>query len=266
MLANFHTHTTFCDGKNTPEEMILAALEKGFTALGFSGHGYTYFDFDFCMMDTDSYIAEIKRLQEKYKKDIRIYLGVEEDCHQWVDRSAFEYMIGSCHYIYKDGVHYSLDAYVGCQDKCAEAFGNDAMAMAQAYYSTFCDYIRQRKPDIIGHFDIITKYEEVTPSRFLSNPQYHKMAEEFLLEAVKSGCVFEVNMGAMSRGYRTSCYPADNLLHILKKENARIILSSDCHNTQALDAYFAETKDILRDVGFTHTYTLSDNGFVPVAL
>ena len=33
-----------------------------------------------------------------------------------------------------------------------------------------------------------------------------------------------------------------------------------------LDAYFAETKDILRDVGFTHTYTLSDNGFVPVAL
>ena len=92
------------------------------------------------------------------------------------------------------------------------------------------------------------------------------MAEEFLLDAIKAGCVFEINMGAMSRGYRTSFYPATNLLHLLKKENAPIILSSDCHNTQALDAYFDQTKDILRDVGFTHTYTLTDNGFVPVKL
>ena len=24
MLANYHTHTTFCDGKNTPEEVIVS--------------------------------------------------------------------------------------------------------------------------------------------------------------------------------------------------------------------------------------------------
>lgn len=41
MLANFHTHSTFCDGKNTPEEIVLAALEKGFVSIGFSSHGYT---------------------------------------------------------------------------------------------------------------------------------------------------------------------------------------------------------------------------------
>ena len=28
MLSNFHTHCTFCDGKNTPEEVVLSALEK----------------------------------------------------------------------------------------------------------------------------------------------------------------------------------------------------------------------------------------------
>ena len=28
MLSNLHTHTTFCDGKNTAEEMVVAALEK----------------------------------------------------------------------------------------------------------------------------------------------------------------------------------------------------------------------------------------------
>ena len=63
MLTNFHTHTTFCDGQNTPEEMVLAAIEKGFSALGFSGHGYTTFDTSYCITDTDGYCREIKRLQ-----------------------------------------------------------------------------------------------------------------------------------------------------------------------------------------------------------
>ncbi len=39
MIANFHTHTVFCDGRNTPEEVVLSAIEKGFSAIGFSGHG-----------------------------------------------------------------------------------------------------------------------------------------------------------------------------------------------------------------------------------
>ena len=37
---NFHTHTTYCDGKETAEQMVQAAIAKGFTRLGFSGHGF----------------------------------------------------------------------------------------------------------------------------------------------------------------------------------------------------------------------------------
>ena len=37
-LQNLHQHTTFCDGKNTPEEIVLEAIKKGFGAIGFSGH------------------------------------------------------------------------------------------------------------------------------------------------------------------------------------------------------------------------------------
>ena len=66
-LKNFHTHSTFCDGKNTLEEMTVAAIEQGFTALGFSGHAYTSIDTSFCMSQaqTREYIREIKRLREK---------------------------------------------------------------------------------------------------------------------------------------------------------------------------------------------------------
>ena len=76
MLSNLHTHSTFCDGRNTPEEIVLAALEKGFSSIGFSGHAYTPFDLRYCMKNTEGYIREIWRLKEKYGKDIQIYLGI----------------------------------------------------------------------------------------------------------------------------------------------------------------------------------------------
>ena len=59
LRGNFHTHTTFCDGMNTAEEMAAQAAAIGFTHLGFSGH----MDPDI-RMDLGRYDAEIRRLQE----------------------------------------------------------------------------------------------------------------------------------------------------------------------------------------------------------
>ena len=42
-LQNLHTHTTYCDGRNTAEEMVQKALSLGFTSIGFSGHSYMSF-------------------------------------------------------------------------------------------------------------------------------------------------------------------------------------------------------------------------------
>ena len=38
LRANYHTHTTFCDGSDSAEDVVLAAIDKGFSHLGFSGH------------------------------------------------------------------------------------------------------------------------------------------------------------------------------------------------------------------------------------
>ena len=38
-LRNYHTHTTRClHARNTDEEYVRAALDSGFTTLGFSDH------------------------------------------------------------------------------------------------------------------------------------------------------------------------------------------------------------------------------------
>ena len=85
-----HTHSILCDGKDTLEEMVLAAIEKGFDSIGFSGHSHTPFDDSFCMSleNTKGYIQAVKAVQEKYAGKILMF----DNC-----RDAFaiaEFMLG----------------------------------------------------------------------------------------------------------------------------------------------------------------------------
>ena len=260
MLVNYHTHSTFCDGENTLEEMVRAAIDRGFSALGFSGHN----DAPYCtyvMRETEKYIAEVKRLKEVYKDKIQIYLGIEEDIYTLEKRENFDYIIGSKHYAYKDNQYYSMDSSEEHLQKCLALWGNDTLAFAENYYSEFCNYIKNRKPDIVGHFDLLTKYDEQERVYFLDNKDYHKLAQQYLEEAIQSGCIFEVNTGAMGKGYRTTPYPHENLLHVLKKHGAKVMLSSDSHSIHTLDYGFDEVKARLKEVGFQYTYIIYNGEF-----
>ena len=263
MLANYHTHTTFCDGKNTAEEVVLSAIENGFDAIGFSGHGYTDFDTSYCITDMKEYIFTINSLKEKYKNDIQIYIGVEEDCFCLCDRADFDYIIGSSHYLkMPDGMIRATDLSREYFEQCIEMYGGDILKLAEGYYMRFCEYIKKRKPDIVGHFDIITKYDENESPRFLTNDKYMKMAENYMKEALSADVIFEVNTGAIARGYRTNPYPQENLLHLMKKEDAKLVLSSDSHSADILDFGFDEAKKMLLDIGFKHTYVLYNGEWI----
>ena len=262
MLSNLHTHTTFCDGKDTPEEIILYAIDRGFSSIGFSGHGYTPFDLRYCMKDTDGYIKEISALVEKYRNKIQIYCGVEEDAFSAVQRDRFDYIIGSLHYGCVDGKYYPIDSSRDYFARCLEAYGNDAIALAKDYYANFTRYIAQRKPDIVGHFDLITKFDETEAPLLLSNPEYIGLSEKYMEIASDCDVLFEVNTGAISRGYRSTPYPAENLLHILRKKGGKVILSSDSHSAKTLDFYFDKATELLKDIGFDGVYELCDGEFV----
>lgn len=259
MPVNYHTHTTFCDGKNTPEEIVLYAIENGFSAIGFSGHGHTPFDLRYCMKDVDGYIEEISRLKIKYGNRIQIYCGIEEDALAYVDRKRFDYLIGSLHYLKLGGEYCSLDWGYDSLKKCLRFFDDDVARFAEEYYSTFTDYIEKRKPDIVGHFDLITKFDEMDVPLFADNGEYLKVAEKYMCKAAENDVIFEVNTGAIARGIKKAPYPCEQLLYILKKKGSKIIISSDSHRVETLSCHFEETEKLLRDIGFGFVYEL-DNG------
>ena len=100
--GDFHTHTTLCDGKHTPREMVEAALSRGMTHLGFSGHSPMAFQEDYTLRDMTDYYREIRALQAEYRDRLTIYCGIEKDFYSPMDTSAYDYIVGSVHYVLKD--------------------------------------------------------------------------------------------------------------------------------------------------------------------
>lgn len=127
----------FVKEKNTPEEIILAAIDKGFYAIGFSGHGYTEFDLRYCLKDTNGYMLEIERLKKKYAKNIQIFLGIEEDAFSPVERNNFDYIIGSSHYFFIRDQYLPIDSNYDYFKKCLEAFDYDIVSLAHTYSCKF---------------------------------------------------------------------------------------------------------------------------------
>ena len=237
MKANYHTHTVFCDGRNTPEELVQEAIRLGCPEIGFSGHSYTYFDESYCMSraGTEEYKKTIRGLQEQYAGRIRIRLGVEQDYYSEEPTGDYDYVIGSVHYVKKDGVFLPVDESREQQLLAVgKYYGGDFYAFAEDYYRTVADLYRKTRCDVIGHFDLIAKFNEDGSLFDPAHPRYRKAAGDALEALLKTPAVFEWNTGAMARGYRTVPYPAPELARRIREAGGRLIFSSDCHEASQL--------------------------------
>lgn len=252
---NLHSHTTYCDGKNTPEEMVLAAMDRGFDVFGFSGHSYTAFDESYCISRamTDAYEQEVRRLASSYQQKITILCGIEQDIFSGPAESRWDYAIGSVHafynrefdrYIYVD---YSKDQMIR---DCEECYGGDFLAMAEDYFATEATVIAKTGADIIGHFDLVTKFNEQEKMFEESHPRYEAAVDNALAKLLATGAVFEINTGAMSKGYRTSPYPSESILRKIKIGGGKIIISSDTHTADTIDFAFADAARLAKLCGF----------------
>lgn len=235
--ADFHVHTTFCDGKNTAEEMVQAAIASGFSVLGFSGHAPMPFETDFCMSEEDAvrYRVEITRLREKYRDKIRIFCGVEQDYFSETSTDGYDFVIGSVHYIEKDGCYLCIDdTKERLMDAAEKHYGGDMLAVAEDYYALEHALVRKTGADIVGHFDLITKFNEDGALFSPEHPRYRAAWQSAASALLTHGIPFELNTGAMSRGYRAAPYPSEEILRYLALHGGYGLLSSDSHRAGTL--------------------------------
>lgn len=251
--SNFHTHTTHCDGKSTAEETVKAAIEKGMTALGFSGHAYTPFDTTYCMSieETEKYKTEILELKKKYAGQIHIFCGLEMDYFSEFDTKGFDYIIGSVHYVEKGGEYFPVDeSEAAFQDNIRRGWNGDVYAFAEDYFALVSRVAENTQADIIGHFDLITKFNEGEKLFSENDPRYVGAWDRALKGLISAGKPFEINTGAMQRGYRSAPYPSVPILKKIKEYGGKIIISSDCHRADAVDFAFDTAVKIAKTAGF----------------
>ena len=351
-MQNFdlHMHTTYCDGKDTAEAMVLSAIENGLAFAGISGHSFTPHDPSYCMSrrGTQQYIDEIRGLKEKYADSITLLLGIELDRYADTDTDPYDYLIGSAHYIFSEegkrkwskmiadhageadrsALDASMQALVKYndwsdvddrpEDLCRFAFGGDSsgegaeagpagtdcchitpeersdrmIRIAELYFDTVGEIVEATDCDIIGHFDLLTKFNEgwgfgpagnvINKMRcgaaefvsdiFDTSDERYVTAWKRAIDRIFSDCaerykkgyrnrlektgvleagdkpVFEINTGAISRGYRTVPYPSADQIAYISSKGGVLILISDSHAAGTICYDFEEFADLKGDM------------------
>lgn len=259
-ITNYHTHTTYCDGKNSPEEMVLAAIGANMTEIGFSVHSPLPFDSDWAIKEDrlDEYKNELFSLREKYKEQIKIYVGIEQDYFSENSTDGFDYVIGSVHFVYKNGEYLAIDISADeVKANIKKHYGGDALAYCEDYYNLVKDVYNKTKCQIIGHFDLVTKFNEKLPLIDTNAPRYKKAAREALSELIKSPAIFEINTGAISRGYRTCPYPQEEIMDEIADSGKPFIINSDSHSVETVGFGIKELMRELSVCGYRYIRSLN---------
>lgn len=269
-LSSVHVHSKLCDGKNTLDEMAVTAWRAGLKTLGFSGHSHTPCDIEYCMTQsrTALYKAQVAKLKERYAGKLDILCGLEWDLYSDDDPTAYDYFIGSAHYVRgpKTGRYYEIDFREADLAACIQDdFDGDGLAVVEAYF----DNVRQvaeHKPTILGHFDLIKKINKGNKFFDENSPRYAAAARTALEAAAANGCVLEVNTSSVYRGYREDFFPGEDILRAWKEMGGEVIITADAHEAKALTFGFDEAAAMLKKLGYDHVQVLGKDGFIPCEL
>ncbi len=247
-LFDLHVHSVFSDGKDEPRDIVLAAIEKGVKTLGFSDHSYTEFDERYCIQRDKQaeYMKTVNDLKNEFSGKIKILCGTEQDFYSAAPTAGYDYVIGSVHYILKGGEYIPVDETADILKQAAkDYFSGDIMSLCEAYFEEVGEVYEKTKCDIVGHFDLITKFNEQEKLFDETDPRYINACKKAVDRIIKNCKVFEINTGAISRGYRTTPYPSDEIRDYIRQKGGKFILSSDSHQKETLCFEFDKFRSLV---------------------
>lgn len=268
---DLHMHTSYSDGKDSLSAMLKAGVKKGLKVMGISDHSYTFFDESYCIPfdRVSEYIGELRQLKDRCLRlkddtrfakavgtdDIKLYVGIEQDYFSTYPSEDFDYVIGSVHYIrvpdngqsipegclrYNTFIYIPVDESPKILRAASDAYyGGDIYTLIEDYYFIEADVIRKTGADIIGHFSLIEKFNKDSTLFDPEDPRYIAAWQNAADTLLKSGAVFEINTGAISRGYTVEPYPNEKMISYIKERGGRFIFSSDAHCAENIAFEFA---------------------------
>ncbi len=242
---NFHSHTQFCDGRASMETMALAAVDAGFRHWGFSPHSPVPIESS-CNMnrsDTEAYFAEADRLKAILSDKISLYAAMEIDyldeswgpSHPYFDTLPLDYRIGSVHFVPSDEGFVDVDGrFESFKVKMDRYFHNDIRHVVDSFYDQSEKMLIAGGFDIIGHFDKIGHNASIFKPGIEDEEWYRRRVDSLIDLIIDKGVTVEINTKARDSASRI--FPREEWLPRLVKANVPLVVNSDAHFPDKVDA------------------------------
>ncbi|MCE1200537.1 MAG: histidinol-phosphatase [Bacteroidia bacterium] len=271
---NFHTHTYYSDGRDTPEAFVRQAIALGMKALGFSEHSPLPFDNKFSIKEKDlkNYAAEVRQLAEAYQDRLDIFLSIEmdyipglsENYDSLRQRAGLDYVIGSVHLVGSDreeNLWFTDGPDVAVYDAGLQQFyGGDIRRAVKSFYDQTNEMIETQQFDVIGHWDKIKMHNQ---NRYFTEDEvwYKKLALETLELIDSKGLIAEVNTRGLYKKRSDSLYPSQWLLRAMNERQVPVIISSDAHHPSELMLEFDIAVRAVKDAGYRSVLVFGSKGW-----
>lgn len=272
--TNYHSHSHYSDGKGEPELYVLSAIIHGMHAYGFSCHSPVPFESGWNMKfeRLAAYLKEINHLKEKYKDQLKIYLGLEIDYVKNLSgikqfqNYGLDYTIGGVHFLgeFENGRFWDFDGGKPWFEKgLTELFDNDIKKLVSFYYQQVTDMVINESPDVVAHFDLIKKYNE---GNFFFDEHaqwYREIAFEALEKISKTDAIIEINTRGVLKKLNSEFYPSSFIIKRCKELSVPVCLSSDSHQPEDVMALLTDALDLLLFWGYKEVRFFEDGRWKP---
>lgn len=258
-MENLHSHTEFCDGRASMAEMAKAAYEAGFTVWGTSPHSPICCPSGANMKaeDIEAYLKESARIRKEYEGRMQVLTGMEIDYvsdafgpHIDYFRSLpLDYRIGSVHFVRtRDGRPVDIDGPSERFLKYLDSeYGGDLRYVTETYFAMELEMLERGGFDIIGHLDKIGDNGSHAQADLEDQEWYAHLVEKVIAKATEKGIVIEINTKKYDSGSRF--FPGERWWPLLRKYNAKLILSTDAHYPDKVSGGYEAALTRLREAG-----------------
>lgn len=268
MYCNYHTHTTYCDGKDTIAHFVQEAIEKGFDHLGFSSHSPLPIETSFAIAEEQipDYVKDICFWREEQDR-VQLFAGLECDFipgesqsfSSFKNRYNLDFIIGGVHLVkplnteglwFIDGS--KRETY---DDGLSALFNREIRKAVTRFWEQTFEMIETETFDIVAHIDKIKMHNQ---DRFFreDEPWYLTLVDRALELVREHNLILEINSRGIYKGRCLHFYPSDYILKEAARKDIPFVVSSDAHKEGELGALYPESIEQLKAHGIKELYAL----------
>lgn len=276
-LTNYHSHTSFCDGKAPMESFIQEAIREGFTSYGVSSHAPLPFLTRWSIdnpEETERYLQEFHRLKQVYGDRIDLYIGLEIDymdeqhnpANAYFQNLPLDYRIGSVHLLHStEGEIIDIDTHPDIfQDNVERHLGGDLRQVVLTYFDKLMRMIELGGFDFVGHADKISYNAQCCKPGILEQKWYRDKIHDYFTFIAEQGVMIEVNTKTLHRnGF---LYPNREHFGLIHQLGIPVVVNSDAHVPELINSGRPEALQWLKEAGFRTVRQLDQGRWIDVPI